>query len=629
MSTWRALFPSRQDYAGLRRTWKRDVLAGLTVGIVALPLALAFGVSSGAGAEAGLITAIVAGLVAAIFGGSHVQVSGPTGAMVVVLAPIVMNYGAGALMLVSIMAGVVVLIAGLLRLGRTVSYIPWPVVEGFTMGIGVIIFAQQVPAAVGASDAAQSPSALVAAFEAIAAAEWPQAFLPLAVVVVVALIMLLTARRWPQIPGSFLAIIVVTAVVALSAMPLENIGALPDSLPAPALPEINLEVLQALAGPALAVAALAAIESLLSGRVAHSMSEVGPFDADRELVGQGLASVASGLFGGMPATAAIARTAVNVRSGARTRVSASVHALALLAVVYLASQVVSHVPLAALSGVLMVTASRMISVRVARTLLTTTRSDALVFLITAVVTVSVDLVVAILIGLGVAAFFALRALSRASGVHREEIAGPVHPGDERIAIFRIDGALFFGAVDRIIERVSAQRGLDVVVLRLSQLHLVDATGARSLATLVTALEERGVTVLIKGVRPEHLHLMRRLQVFAALRHRNHLFDELDDAVAHARSHIRRMDAATQEPQDDDVREAPEASAADEAAPAPDTAPEETGSEPPPPGQTVPEAVAPGKTAPRADAADETAPPADAAAEGGPERTAEIGTPAGR
>ncbi|HLS25402.1 MAG TPA: SulP family inorganic anion transporter [Beutenbergiaceae bacterium] len=542
VSSWRSLLPSRQDYLGLRRTWKRDVLAGLTVGIVALPLALAFGVSSGAGAEAGLITAIVAGLVAAIFGGSHVQVSGPTGAMVVVLAPIVMNYGAGALMVVSVMAGIVVLIAGLLRLGRTVSYIPWPVVEGFTMGIGIIIFAQQVPAAVGASDAAESPSAVVAAVQAITAADWPQALLPLAAVVVVAGIMVLAGRRWPQIPGSFLAIVVVTAVVVLASVPLENIGALPSSLPAPALPEIDLEIIRALAGPALAVAALAAIESLLSGRVAHSMSEVGPFDADRELVGQGLASVASGIFGGMPATAAIARTAVNVRSGARTRVSAIVHALALLAVVYLAAQAVSHVPLAALSGVLMVTASRMVSVRVARTLLTTTRSDAAIFLITAVVTVSVDLVVAILIGLAVAAFFALRALSRASGVHREEIAGPVHPGDARIAVFRIDGALFFGAVDRIIERVSAQKGLDVVVLRLSQLHLVDATGARSLATLVTALEERGVTVLIKGVRPEHLNLMRRLQVFAALRHRNHLFDDLDDAVAHARSHIRRIDA---------------------------------------------------------------------------------------
>lgn len=204
---------------------------------------------------------------------------------------------------------------------------------------------------------------------------------------------------------------------------------------------------------------------------------------------------------------------------------------------------VSQVPLAALSGVLMVTAARMISVRVVRTMFATTRSDALVFTITAIITVSFDLVVAILIGLAVAAFFVLRGLSRASGVHRETIAGKVQPGDERIAVFRIDGALFFGAVERIMERVGEHEGIDVVILRLSQLHLVDATGAHSLAAVVSELEKRGVTVLIKGVRPEHLNLMRRLQVFSALRHRSHLFDDLEPAVEHARSHIQRIDAA--------------------------------------------------------------------------------------
>lgn len=546
MRDFRSLWPSLNDYKDLRRTWKGDLLAGLTVGIVALPLALAFGVSSGAGAEAGLITAIVAGLVAAVFGGSHVQVSGPTGAMVVVLAPIVMNYGPGALVVVSVMAGILVLIAGLLRLGQTVSYIPWPVVEGFTMGIGLIIFMQQVPAAVGASDAPTSTNAVVAAVQALGAASWPQAFIPVAAVAATVGIMVVATRKLPQIPGSFLAIVIVTLAAVLTSIPLESIGALPDSLPAPALPAVSLELLRSLAGPAFAVAALAAIESLLSGRVAHTMTDVGGFHADRELVGQGLASVAAGLFGGMPATAAIARTAVNVRSGARSRVSAVVHALALLAVVYLASHLVSQVPLAALSGVLMVTAARMVQVRVVRTLLTTTRSDALVFGVTALITVSFDLVWAILIGFAAAGFFALRTLSRSSGVHREEITGTVQSGDERIAIFRIDGALFFGAVDRILERVSEHRGLDVVILRLSQLHLVDATGAHSLAEMVTQLEQRGITVLIKGVRPEHLTLMRRLQVFSALRHRNHLFEDLAPAVEHARSHIRRIDAVRQE-----------------------------------------------------------------------------------
>lgn len=534
-----SLLPSAHDYRGLRSSWRGDLLAGVTVGIVALPLALAFGVSSGAGAEAGLITAIVAGLIAAVFGGSNVQVSGPTGAMVVVLAPIVASHGVGAVAVVSLMAGVIVLVAGALRLGRAVSYIPWPVIEGFTVGIGVIIFLQQVPAAVGVSGAGHSTNAVVAAVESIAGAHWPAAFLPVAVVAVVAVVMLVLARLSARLPASFLAIILVTVVVAWAGLPLPAIGELPHSLPAPSLPAFTAGSLGALTGPAFAVAALAAIESLLSARVAASMADTGPYDADRELVGQGLASIASGFFGGMPATGAIARTAVNVRSGARTRAAAIVHALALLAVVYLAAKVVAFIPLAALSGVLMVTAVRMVSPRAIRLVLRSTRSDAAVFVVTAIITVSFDLIIAVGIGIAIAAFFALRALSAASGVHREELPDAAEPGDERIGVFRIDGSLFFGAAERLLDRIAGHQGIEVVILRLSQLQLIDATGAHTLTELVTALEQRGVTVLIKGIRPEHLQLLERLGVIGSLRHPNHLFDELAPAIDHARSHIQR------------------------------------------------------------------------------------------
>lgn len=535
----RSLLPSREDYRLLRTSWRADLLAGVTVGIIALPLALAFGVSSGVGAEAGLITAIIAGLVAAIFGGSNVQVSGPTGAMVVVLAPIVAKHGVGSVVLISILAGLIVLIAGALRLGRTVSYIPWPVIEGFTVGIGVIIFLQQVPAAVGGSGAGHSTNAVIAAIESVSAASWPAALLPLAAVVVVAAIMLVLGKINDRIPASFIAIIVVTLAATLMQLPLTTIGALPNALPAPALPAVDMEMLSALIGPAFAVAALAAIESLLSARVAASMADTGPYNADRELVGQGLASIASGFFGGMPATGAIARTAVNVRSGAKTRLSAIVHALALFIVVSFAANIVGGIPLAALSGVLMVTAARMASLSTIRHVLRSTRSDAIVFVVTALITVSFDLIVAVGIGLAAAAFFALRALSTASGVHREELPGSPEPGDERIALFRIDGSLFFGAAERILERISDHRGIEVVILRLSQLQLIDATGAHTLTELVTALEQRHVTVLIKGIRPEHLQIMERLGVIDSLRHPNHLFTELEPAIEHARSHVRR------------------------------------------------------------------------------------------
>lgn len=533
------LLPGRRDYRDLRRTWRSDVVAGLTVGIVALPLALAFGVTSGVGAEAGLVTAIVAGIVAAVLGGSHVQVSGPTGAMVVVLAPIVAAHGAGAVVLVSLMAGIAVAAAGALRLGRTITYIPWPVVEGFTLGIGVIIALQQIPAAVGIPARGHSTNAAVAAVQSLGEAAWPDALVPLALVVLTGAVILVTARLSPRAPGSFLAIAVATVAVVALHLDVPTIGALPASLPAPAWPGVDLALVRELSGPALAVAALAAIESLLSARVAASLADTGPYDADRELVGQGLASVASGLFGGMPATGAIARTAVNVRSGGRTRLAAVVHALVLLAVVYVAAPVVSQIPLAALSGVLLVTAARMVSPAVVRTMFRSTRSDALVFSLTAVVTVSFDLVVAVGIGLAAAAFFALRALSRASGVHREELPGPVQPDDERIALFRVDGALFFGATERMVDRVAEHQGIDVVVLRLSQLQILDATGAHALAELVSRLERRGVTVLLKGIRPQHVTLMRRLAVLDSLRHQNHLFDELAPAVEHARSHVAR------------------------------------------------------------------------------------------
>jgi SulP family sulfate permease len=373
----RSLLPGAADYRDVPRTWRGDLLAGLTVGIVALPLALAFGVSSGAGAEAGLITAIVAGLVAAVFGGSPVQVSGPTGAMVVVLGPVVAVYGVAAIPIVSVLAGIVVVVAGLLKLGRTVTFIPWPVIEGFTLGIALIIFLQQVPSAFG-STSGPSSNAAVAAWQSLATLEWPAVGWSLAIAAVVIVIMWAAPKIHRALPGSILAIIVVTALASVAHLPIARIGALPASLPAPAIPVLSFATIGEFAGPALTIAALAAIESLLSARVATSLANTGSYDADRELVGQGLASVASGFFGGMPATGAIARTAVNVRSGGRTRLAAITHAIVLLAVVYLATGPVSQAPLAALAGVLMFTAVKMVSVATLRSVVGSTRSDRLV-----------------------------------------------------------------------------------------------------------------------------------------------------------------------------------------------------------------------------------------------------------
>nr|WP_205208083.1 SulP family inorganic anion transporter [Arthrobacter sp. 147(2020)] len=520
------------------RTWKGDLIAGLTVGIIALPLALAFGVSSGAGAASGLITAVVAGLVAAIFGGSHVQVSGPTGAMVVVLGPVIATHGIEALALVSVLAGVMVVAAGVLKLGRVVSFLPWPVIEGFTLGIAIIIFLQQVPAAIG-EDAGPSSNAAISALQAASGASSAEFLAAAALVALVALIMVVAPRIHHRIPGSIIAIIAASLLAELLALPVARIGALPDSLPAPTVPGWDWQLILMLAGPAATIAILAAIESLLSARVATSISDTGPYDADRELFGQGLASVASGFFGGMPATGAIARTAVNIRSGGRTRLAAVTHALILLFVVYLATGPVSRIPLAALAGVLMVTAVRMVSISTLRSVVGSTRGDTVVLVITAVVTVSFDLIQAVGIGVLAAAFFALRALVKSGGVHREEITGPARDGDARIAVYRIEGALFFAAAERVLERVSDIDNVEVVIIRMSQLQSLDATGARVIAELINTLERRGITVLVKGVQEQHLRLITKVGVLESLRHRNHLFTALEPAIEHARSHVAR------------------------------------------------------------------------------------------
>jgi SulP family sulfate permease len=533
---WRPLLPGRADYASVRRTWRGDLLAGLTVGIVALPLALAFGVSSGAGAESGLVTAIVAGIVAAVFGGSNIQVSGPTGAMVVVLEPVVAAHGPGVVVVVSVLAGVVVLVAGLLKLGRVVSYLPWPVIEGFTLGIAIIIFVQQMPAAIGTKPGSSS-NAVVSAVQSFSTASWPVAGWSLLTVGVVAAIMLIAPRVQRFVPGSIIAIVLVTVAVTVAGLRLPAIGALPHSLPAPHVPLVDWSALPGLAGSVFAVAALAAIESLLSARVGSTLADTGAYDPDRELVGQGLASLASGFFGGMPATGAIARTAVNVRSGGRSRLSAIVHAVVLLVIVYLAASVVSLIPLAALAGVLMVTASRMVSLATMRSVVGSTRSDTAVFFLTAVITVSFDLIVAVGIGVAVAGFFALRSLSRAGGVTREPLPGPARAGDEHIALFRLDGSLFFGAAERMLSAMSEVRDVDVVIIRMSQLQSLDATGARVIAELVQTLERRGVAVLVKGVQPQHVRLVTRVGVLESLRHRHHLFDDLGAAVAFARDQV--------------------------------------------------------------------------------------------
>lgn len=537
------LLPRRADYAGLRRTWRGDVVAGITVGVVAIPLALAFGITTGLGAEAGLVTAIVAGLVAGVFGGSSVQVSGPTGAMTVVLAPVVARHGADAVLLVGVIAGVLVVTAAFLRVGRYLAFVPWPVVEGFTVGIAVIIFLQQVPLALGVPRPDGENTAVVAVRAVGDALDHGQAE-ALAVVVLVALTMAVLPRLHRTLPASLIAVVIATAATEVLDLDVAKIGALPSSLPLPTLPSGSLDEVSTLFSAALAVAVLVALESLLSAKVADGMADMPRHDPDRELFGQGLANLASPLFGGMPATGAIARTAVNVRAGARTRVAALVHALVLVLVVFVGSGLVSRIPLAALAGVLMVTAGRMVEVHNVRAVLRATRSDAVVLCLTAAATVAFDLIFAVEVGLAAAAVLALRHVARTAQVtavssddlDRDRSDSLLHEG---ILTYRLDGALFFGAAQRFLTELTAVSDAQVVVLRLPDLQVLDATGAQALGEIVAELEDRGITVLLKGPRPEHLRVLEATGALDHLAHENHVFHDLDAALLHARSHVDR------------------------------------------------------------------------------------------
>ncbi|MGE3622212.1 MAG: SulP family inorganic anion transporter, partial [Acidimicrobiia bacterium] len=526
----RAFLPTAADYRG--GSWRNDVVAGITVAVVALPLALAFGITAGLGAQAGLVTAIVAGLVAAVFGGSHVQVSGPTGAMTVVLVPLVARQGTDAVLTVGVVAGVLVVAAGLLRLGRLVGFIPWPVVEGFTVGIAVIIFLQQVPAALGVPKPEGENTALVA-WRAVATNDALAG--AVAVTVLVAAIMVVGPRIRRTLPVSLIGVVVATLVAEALDLDIARIGALPSSLPSPALPDLGPSRVSELLGPALVVAALAALESLLSAKVADGMADRPRHDPNRELFGQGLANVVSPLFGGMPATGAIARTAVNVRAGAQTRLSAIVHAVVLLVVVMVGGDLVARIPLAALAGVLMVTAVRMVDVHNVRAVLRSTRSDALVMVVTTAATVAFDLIVAVEIGLAVAAVLALRQVARTSTITREPVAVEVGGEDEvrllhdHIVTYRLDGSLFFGAAQRFLGELVSVGDVRVVILRLPNLQILDATGAQALGEIVEELEHRHVTVLLKGPRAPHRRTLEAVGVFRRLAHEKHVFDDLDAA----------------------------------------------------------------------------------------------------
>lgn len=541
------LLPRRDDWAKVRRHPRKDLVAGLTVAVVALPLALAFGAASGLGARAGLITAIVAGAIAAIFGGSNLQVSGPTGAMTVVLIPVVHRYGVRGVLMVGFLAGGVLVVAALARVGRAARYLPSPVIEGFTAGIAIVIVLQQVPSMLGAPGSGDK--AWRSAWQSARHFVHDPHPGPLVLTFGVATLILIGTRWRPSVPVSLAAISLASAAVGIFHIHVATLGTLPSALPVPSLGFFDVHLLTTLAPSALAVAGLGALESLLSATVADGMTVGQRHDPDRELFGQGLANIVTPLFGGVPATGAIARTAVNARAGATSRLSALTHAAGLALIVLAAAPLVGHIPLAALAGVLLATCIQMIEVGSLFAMARATRADALVLLATLAVTVVANLITAVGVGIGLAAVLALRAVSRSASLNEVPLDLSDHDTDqsgllaEHIVAYRIDGPLFFTAAHRFLLELSEVAYIEVVILRLSRVTALDATGAKVLGDAITRLERRGIAVLLSGLRADHDATLSSLGVAAHLRRDGRVFADTRSAIRHARTLIAALPGA--------------------------------------------------------------------------------------
>ena len=522
-----------------------DLLAGLTVGLVALPLSMAFGISSGVTPQAGIYTAVVAGFLISAFGGSRMQIGGPTGAFVVIVAGIVAKFGISGLALVTFMAGCMLLVMGATGLGAAVKYIPRPVTIGFTNGIALLIASTQIKDFFGLTTG-PVPSVFIERMKVLAEAfrtvSWPA----LGVGAISLAIILLWPRVTKRIPGSIVALFVTTIAVTLLKLPLETIGTkfggVPSGFPHFQWPEFHSEHILPLISPAFTVALLAAVESLLSAVVSDSMSG-DRHNSNVELMAQGLANMASPLFGGIPATGAIARTATNIRSGARTPVSGMVHALTLLTILLVAAPLARFIPLAALAAILFVVAYNMGEWREIGTIVRLSRQDITVWAATFALTVLADLTVAVEVGMILAALLYIYRVSQTTTVvpvtdEYIEQGRPHILQDKQlppyVTILRIHGPFLFGTTEKLEDATAdLNRFGQVVVVRLRNMTAIDATGLHALEKLSERLRKSGKTLLLCGARDQPLKMLSSGDFLDHLGHEN-LLPHVEAAIERAK-----------------------------------------------------------------------------------------------
>lgn len=527
------------------RRFSHDLASGVTVGLVALPLAMAFGIASGVTPQAGLYTAVIAGFLISALGGSRVQIGGPTGAFVVIVAGIVARFGTAGLALVTLMAGVMLLIMGITGLGSAVKFIPRPVIIGFTNGIAVLIASTQIKDFLGLRTGTVPSSFLPrmkVLAEAIGSVHWPAVAIGCATLAII----LFWPRVSRRIPGSILAVLGCTAVAALLHVHVETVGTrfggIPQGFPPFTLPHLHAEHILPLLPSALTVAVLCAIESLLSAVVADGMAG-DRHNSNVELVAQGVANIASPLFGGIPATGAIARTATNIRSGALTPVSGMVHALTLLAILLVAAPLARFIPLATLAAVLFVVAWNMGEWQEIGGVLRLAKADIAVWAVTFALTVMADLTVAVGVGMALAALLYIYRIAETTTVEpvTEEYLrdGQAHVLQNReipadVAILRIHGPFLFGATQKLEEATEELSSFpSIVILRLRNMTALDGTGVYALEIFAERLRASGRTLLLCGARDQPAKLLARAD-FVEEVGRENILPNVQAALARAR-----------------------------------------------------------------------------------------------
>ncbi len=525
-----------------------DATAGVIVGIVALPLAIAFGIASGVTPEKGIITAIIAGFIISAFGGSRVQIGGPTGAFIIIVYGIVHNYGMAGLTIATVMAGVILVIMGLFRFGSAIKFIPYPVVVGFTSGIALLIFSTQIKDFFGlkiANVPAEFHEKWIVYFQNF----YTINYYAFGIAALALLIMIFWPKVTHRIPGSLIAIIVTTLIVYFGQFPVDTIGSkfgeIPSNLPGPKFFDINLGIIKNLIGPATTIAILAAIESLLSAVVADGMIG-GKHRSNMELVAQGLANIVTPIFGGIPATGAIARTATNIKNGGRTPIAGIIHAVTLLLIMLFFGSLAKLIPMATLASVLIIVSYNMSEWRSFKSLLKSPQSDVIVLLTTFFLTVIFDLSLAIQIGMVLAVFLFMKRMAEVTNIDMitRELEDQEEKPDansidkkqipEGVEVFEINGPFFFGAASKFKDQISAvEKPPKIRIIRMRNVPAIDATGLQTIKNIYKDSKKIGTRIILSGVHTQPLYAMTQAGVFDLLGEEN-IFGNIDDALDHAR-----------------------------------------------------------------------------------------------